>query len=157
PEPRLPCVLLLDTSGSMDGRPIEELNAGLLAYRDAVLTDPLATKRVEVALVTFGGTVRVLSDFTPIHAFFPPRLEASGETPMGAAIQQGLELLRQRKEAYRSHGIAYFRPWLFLITDGVPTDDWKAVPEQVRQGEDTKALSFFTVGVGSADFGVLRQ
>src|SRR5205085_6698812 len=125
PEPRVPCVLLLDVSGSMQGDPINELNAGLAAYRDSLAADNLAMKRVEVALVTFGGTVEVACDFTTAEAFHPLVLTAGGDTPMGAALLQGMEMLRQRKELYKAHGIAYFRPWLFLITDGGPTDAWK--------------------------------
>ena len=51
PEPRCPCILLLDVSGSMSGRPINELNAGLVTFRDELLADPLALKRVELGIV----------------------------------------------------------------------------------------------------------
>lgn len=54
PEPRCPCILLLDVSGSMSGRPINELNAGLVTFRDELLADSLALKRVELGIVTFG-------------------------------------------------------------------------------------------------------
>jgi hypothetical protein len=83
PEPRLPCVLLLDISGSMAGTPIAELNDGLIAYRDALVTDALAARRVEVAIVTFGGQVQTVCDFTTVEGFHPPTLAASGDTPMG--------------------------------------------------------------------------
>src|SRR3954453_14283218 len=96
PEPRLPCILLLDVSGSMMGNPISELNAGLVAYKDALAADSLASKRVEVAIITFGGQVQTACDFTTADAFHPPTLSAGGDTPMGAAIHQGLDLLRQR-------------------------------------------------------------
>src|SRR5262245_28888037 len=86
PEPRVPCVLLLDVSGSMSGRPIAELNAGVAAFRDALVADPLACKRVEVAVVTFGGSVQTASPFTTVAAFEPAPLRATGDTPMGAAI-----------------------------------------------------------------------
>lgn len=52
PEPRCPCVLLLDTSGSMQGAPIDALNPGLKAFRDDLNKDPLASRRVDVAVVT---------------------------------------------------------------------------------------------------------
>ena len=55
PEPRVPCVLIVDTSTSMQGPRIDELNKGLQAYKQELLADPLASKRVEVAIVTFGG------------------------------------------------------------------------------------------------------
>jgi uncharacterized protein YegL len=125
PEPRLPCVLLLDVSGSMQGDPIAQLNAGLATYKDELAADALASKRVEVAVVTFGGQVQTVCDFTTAEAFHPPTLDAGGETPMGAAIRDGLDMLQRRKELYKAQGIGYFRPWVFLITDGAPTDEWR--------------------------------
>ncbi len=157
PEPRCPCVLLLDVSGSMQGSPIAELNAGLTTYKDALAADALASKRVEVAIVTFGGQVQTVCDFTTAEGFHPPTLSAGGDTPMGAAIRHGLDMLRGRKDLINAHGLKYFRPWVFLITDGGPTDEWQSAAEQVRQGEAAKAFSFFAVGVEGANFDKLKQ
>jgi uncharacterized protein YegL len=157
PEPRLPCVLLLDVSTSMTGKPIDELNEGVRLYRNELLDDELASKRVEVAVVTFGGIVRTVCDFTTALAFDPPLLRTEGDTPMGAALSYGVSLVGRRKQAYRDNGIAYFRPWLFLITDGAPTDEWQRAAQEVRAGEEMKAFAFFAVGVEGADFDVLRQ
>ncbi|MDZ3934829.1 hypothetical protein UXB74_26505, partial [Escherichia marmotae] len=77
PEPRCPCILLLDVSGSMSGRPINELNAGLVTFRDELLADPLALKRVELGIVTF-GPVHVEQPFTSAANFFPPFLITDG-------------------------------------------------------------------------------
>ena len=156
PEPRCPCVLLLDNSWSMNGQPIVELNEGLAGFKEELLADSLAAKRVEIAIVSF-GPVQVVNSFQTAEHFTPPELTAQKDTPMGLAIMQGLELLSQRKALYREHGIPFFRPWVFLITDGAPTDDWKSAAAEVRKGEESRAFAFFAVGVEGANLDILQQ
>jgi uncharacterized protein YegL len=156
PEPRCPCLLLLDVSGSMAGEPIQELNAGLRAFRDELVADELASKRVEIACITF-GPVNVATGFEVASVFQPPWLKAEGETPMGAAITSGIELVRLRKEVYRTNGIAFYRPWIFLLTDGAPTDEWKNAATLVKEGEAGKAFALFAVGVERANMEILKQ
>ncbi len=156
PEPRCPCVLLLDNSWSMNGEPITELNQGLVAFKEELLADSLAAKRVEIAIVTF-GPVETINDFQTAEQFLPPCLTARKDTPMGSAIARGLELLDLRKTQYREHGIPFFRPWVFLITDGSPTDDWQAAAAAVRAGEEHRAFAFFAVGVAGANLDILQR
>ena len=124
PEPRCACLLLLDNSASMRGNPISQLNEGLKIFRDELVNDALASKRVEVGIVTF-GPVKIETDFISAQQFVPPELTVNGATPMGEAIETGLNMLRTRKDAYRKAGIAVYRPWVFMITDGGPTDSWQ--------------------------------
>jgi len=156
PEPRCPCVLLLDTSGSMGGRPIEALNAGLVTFKDELVADSLAAKRVEVAVITF-GPVAVTNDFQIATQFEPTPLQAGGDTPMGAAILQAFDVLKARKELYKSNGVSYYRPWIFLLTDGAPTDSWSEAARRVREGEASKSFAFFAVGTQDADFDTLKK
>ena len=133
------------------------MNAGLRTLKDELTADTLAAKRIETAIVTFGGSVQTSCDFTTAENFQPPILSAGGNTPMGAAILQGVQMLRQMKDQYKANGIHYYRPWIFLITDGEPTDVWQDAALQVKQGESAKAFSFFAVGVEEANFDTLRQ
>jgi len=156
PEPRCAFLLLLDTSGSMSERSITELNSGLITFKDELAADSLAMKRVEIAVITF-GSVKVESTFHTTDNFYPPTLRANGGTPMGSAIKEGIELLRQRKEEYRANGISYYRPWILLITDGGPTDEWKTAAASVHEGEAAKSFAFFAVAIEGANMDTLRQ
>lgn len=159
PESRCPVILVLDTSASMQGTPIEALNEGLAEFKFDVEQDALASLRVEVSLVTFGSVVQKKQDFVTIDDFTPPVLTAAGKTPMGEALQLALDSLEERKSLYRAHGISYYRPWFFLITDGAPTDGvlWQEAVEKVHQQEKDQHLSFFAVGVEGADRDILQE
>lgn len=156
PEPRCPCILLLDTSGSMSGAKIAELNRGLHTFAEELRSDAMAAKRVEIAIVTF-GPVQTVQHFVTADSVQPPSLVASGDTPMGAAIMNAVALVADRKANYKANGIGYYRPWLFLITDGAPTDDVRAAAAAIREGEASKSLMFYAVGVDGADMDRLSQ
>ena len=155
PEPRCACVLVLDTSASMGGAPIKALNEGIHAFAADVAQDPLARQRVEVCLMTFGGTVDVVHDFVTAGSFEPKTLTAGGGTPLGSAVDRAIDLVADRKATYKANGIAYYRPWVLLVTDGAPTDDWHKAAERVRQAEADSGLAFFAVGTEGADFETL--
>lgn len=156
PEPRCACILLLDTSGSMIGTKIAELNQGLRTFEEELRSDSMAAKRVEIAIVTF-GPVREVQAFVTADAFRAPVLTASGDTPMGAAILTGIALADERKRVYKENGIGHYRPWIFLITDGAPTDDVTAAAAAVREKEAGKGIMLYAVGVEGADMGRLTQ
>lgn len=161
PEPRCACVLVLDVSGSMKGEAIEALNRGVQSLIEELSADSLASRRVELSVVTFGNTVELVSDFkTPRHLSIE-RLEASGATPMGEAVVKAASLLESRKQEYKQEGLQYFRPWMFLITDGEPTDAgtsyWRQAIRIVHEGEKSGHLLFFGVAVNDADRSVLDQ
>lgn len=159
PENRCPVTLLLDTSASMKGEPIAELNAGLKSFQHHVATDELASLRVELSVVAFGGEVRMVQDFSTVDELGPPQLEAAGDTPMGAALDLGLKITESRKAVYRANGIHYYRPWVFLITDGAPTDGeaWQRAALDMQEADLTGRVTFFTVGVQGADMEILRE
>lgn len=157
PEPRCACVLLLDTSGSMSGESIAALNAGLQQFATEMREDRLAGKRVDVCVVTFGDRVDVVAEFGSAQDFYPQPLQAKGGTPMGEGIGVGLDLLATRQTEYRANGIVPYRPWIFLITDGAPTDSWARAATRIREGEARKSISFYAVGVDGADMDTLAQ
>lgn len=158
-QPRCPCVLVLDTSQSMaKDDAISKMNAALASLSADLSTDSLAMKRVEVALVGF-PPVQTLHPFSTPDEFAPPTLHAEGTTPLGAAVHHALRIIDERKRYYQSVHIDWYRPWIFLITDGEPDpgDDWRGAALAVRDAEARNKVAFFGVGVPGADMNVLRE
>jgi len=157
PTPRVPIALVLDTSGSMQGEPIAELNEGLKLFVEELKNDEIASSAAEVCVVTFGGEINFI-DFTPISSFEPVEFTAGGETPMGAAVLTALDLLERRKFIYKEAGVDYYQPWMVLMTDGMPTDSISHAVERVQTLLRDKKLVVFPIAVGpNASIPVLEK
>ena len=153
-EPHLACVLLLDTSSSMSGEAIDSLNRGLRDFKTQVSQDDIAQRRVDIAIVEFNDQVRIVQNFCPIPNMEPVTLHANGCTAMGAAILQAIDLVNERRRLYATLGTPCFKPWIFMITDGAPTDSIEEAIDKV-QSEEAKGkyghLKFFALGVKDYD------
>jgi uncharacterized protein YegL len=162
-QPHVATVLLLDASGSMSGEKIIAVNQGLRKFKEEIEADPLAASRVDLAVLAFGDIVKTAKDFGPVTSWEPSDLAANGGTPMGEAILRAVEMVETRKSAYKQMGIDYYRPWLFLVTDGAPTDMhpgdalWEKVVRAVHDGEKAHRFLFFSVAVDPCDASLLKQ
>lgn len=149
-EPHMACVLLLDTSGSMSGNPIASLNKAINDFKEQTSMDEQAQKRVDVAIIEFNDTARVVQDFTPLPQLKPVTLNATGCTAMGAAINLAIDKVKERNRAYANMGTPCFKPWIFMITDGAPTDDISSARQRILDEESKGThgkLKFWAVGV----------
>ncbi len=163
PDQRCPVVLLLDVSASMEGERIEQLLDGVEAFIEDVLDDALATKRIEVAIVTF-GPVEVHTNFTSVRNLSIDGIVVKYHTPMLEAVEKAIELIAARMEIYRQNNIQCHPPWIFLITDGEPTDSQgmpvnqkRQIAKLVRDGEENRMFEFFPIGVEDANMEVLNK
>ncbi len=158
PSARCPVALVLDTSGSMSGEPIDALNAGLQQFIEEVKHDDLARWSVELAIYSAGGRSTCLQPFAGIESIdgFSP-LHASGNTPLGSATLMALNDLEKRKQSYRNTGVPYYQPWLLIISDGAPTDDWQEAARRASQLSAQRKLVSLPIGVQGADLGVLSK
>jgi uncharacterized protein YegL len=115
-----------------------------------------------VAVVGFDDKIKVIQDFVTADRFQPPSITDLGSaTHMCAAIDTALDMIRDRKSVYRQNGITYYRPWVFMITDGEPmgetTVDVNRVADRVKEDENNKRVCFFAVGVEGANIETLRK
>ncbi|SDJ21954.1 vWA domain-containing protein [Billgrantia gudaonensis] len=156
PSPRCACMLVLDTSASMFGEPMRELNAGVQSFIAAIQEDDMAACSVELGVITAGGHVTEQLPFTTAMNISQCRqFTASGMTPLGEAMELALDRLDARTAAYRQAGVAYYQPWLVVISDGVPTDAWERVAARSRALAQQRKTVVIPVGVEEADLEAL--
>ena len=138
----------------MEGAPIDALNAGVRVFRDGLVKDALAARRVEVAVVSFDSEVTTVRPFTTVDEFEPPTLTAQGMTCMGSGIHRALDMINERKTQYRANGMVYFRPWVLMITDGEPQGEADLIVQEatrrIREEETRRSVAFYAVGVQNA-------
>jgi uncharacterized protein YegL len=158
PSPRCSCMLVLDTSGSMAGSPIAELNAGVQTFIKSVKDDDLASYSVELGVITAGGVVVEVSPFTAVSGIQGFKtLIATGTTPLGEAVELALQRIETRKNEYKQAGISYYKPWLVIISDGAPTDRWQEAARKAKDLSESRRLVSLPVGVKQADMAILEQ
>jgi len=146
---RTPLVLVLDCSGSMDGEPIAELNAGLVALAEAMKSDPTTSTRGRVLVIQFGGDSEVTQgEWQDAIEFTAPTLEANGTTPTGAAVKSALAAIEAQKTELKAAGIAYKRPVLMLLSDGNPTDEWESAADACQAAQAANKVTVFAIGIG---------
>ncbi len=158
-EKHVACVLLVDVSGSMSGRPIAELNEGLQEFGRALAQDAQARGCADVCIISFNSGIQMEVPFCPAANYMAPRLFAGGLTCMNQAILEGLNAIEERKSLYKSYGIPYFRPWIFLLTDGEPTDTEheRIAKQKLWEAINGKRVNFFPMGIGNANISKLKS
>lgn len=153
------CVLVLDVSGSMKGKPIEELNKGLQEFYDEISNDVTTSQRLEVSLITFSHVVKTIQEPALVENFTMPQLTAGGSTAMVNAVNAAIEKVAARKSWYKQTGQAYYRPWIILMTDGEPDDDQDVgtLARRIKQDTQDKRYVFLPIGVEGANMSILQS
>lgn len=161
PTPRIPVALCLDVSSSMDGEPIQELNAGVQQYLVEMQSDDLTLYSAETAVVSFASEAECVADFNTADRLQVPALKANGLTNMGAGLTMALDLLEQRKTQYKTTGVDYYQPILVVMSDGNPNGNRTVLEEavsRIRQQAEARRLTVVAVGIGSgADMNMLTR
>ncbi len=139
---RLPVYLLLDCSSSMTGQPIEQVRQGLRALLDDLSTEPMAIETVYLSVITFNSTAQQVIPLTELMQFKEPQIQASGATALGAALLLLTDCLEKevRKNTINQKGD--WKPLVFLMTDGMPTDAWEVAADTLKQQKIANLIAF---------------
>ncbi len=153
-EERCAVILVIDTSGSMIGNRIDLLNQAISSFHSTILADPQVATKVDIALITFSHYL-LWDDFVNANQFQPVHLRPDGGTVISFPLSVALDMVTKRKDTYRLNGISYHRPWIILITDGDPEhdtdEDIDEISRRLRQAEDLRQCSLFTITCGEAN------
>lgn len=152
---RLPVYLVLDTSGSMAGDPIEAVRMGVRALTSDLKTDPMAQETAYLSVITFSSSAQQVCPLTDVMSFQEPSLTASGSTALGHALEVLDEAIEREVRKSTSTQKGDWRPLVFLITDGQPTDQWHAGADRIKK---RRVGAFIALAAGAgADDSVLKQ
>jgi uncharacterized protein YegL len=155
---RLPIYLVLDVSGSMSGAPIEAVNNGLKDFEAALKNDPHALESAYVSIVTFESEAQQLTPLIEAGQFRAPVLDAQGGTSLGKALTLLGQCLEQDVKPKGPDHPGDWKPLIFLMTDGEPTDAWEGPAENLRSRPTTRAANLITIGCGpNVNVSTLKQ
>lgn len=156
PSPRCACMVVLDTPASMSGEAIKQLNRGIQHLIASIQQDEVATYSVELSVITAGGFVTEALPFTTVTSIDAiSEFTTNGGTPLGQATELALKRLEERKQEYKASGIAYYQPWLVIISDGAPTDSYTHIASKTKQYSEQRKLVVLPIGVDGADMNIL--
>jgi len=122
---KLPVYLLLDTSGSMVGEPIEAVKNGLSLLLSALRADPHALETVHLSVITFDSNAQQVVPMTDLAMFQEPTFTAKGTTALGAALTLLANCIDREVRKSTPEEKGDWKPLVFIMTDGQPTDDWQ--------------------------------
>lgn len=154
---KFPIFLVVDVSESMAGEPLTQLETGIRGVASDLMTDPYALETAWIGIIGFAGRPRTLTPLTELMDFTPPHLPVGGGTALGAALVHLMDEIDRNVTPTTKERKGDWKPLVFLMTDGVPTDDPSAAIARWKKNYAHRA-SMVAVSIGAgADEAMLRD
>lgn len=152
---RLPVYILLDTSGSMSGEPIEAVKTGVQSLVSSLRQDPYALETAFLSIITFDSSAKQIVPLTELPQFQMPTIEASGTTALGEALELVAKCRDQEVTKSTAEVKGDWKPLVFIMTDGEPTDDFNRGATEFKKRKWGMVIA---CGAGSgANMNILRN
>lgn len=155
---RLPVYLLIDCSESMAGPAIESVSKGVDSLVSELRGNPLALETAYLSVITFSRYAKQDVPLTEVMAFQPPKFSVRPGTAFGAALQLLVQCVNREVVKTTPTTKGDYRPLVFLLTDGQPTDDWQAAADMIKNARAPSIANIYAIGCGpDVDAAVLRR
>ncbi len=152
---KLPVYVLLDTSGSMMGEPIEAVKNGVQLMVSSLRQNPQAIETAFLSIITFDSIAKQVVPLTDLSSFQIPDIQASGTTAMGEALELVSNCIDREVASTTMEAKGDWKPLIFIMTDGIPTDNVQRGLTELKK-RPTAIVVACAAGSG-ADTSVLKQ
>ena len=152
---KLPVYLLLDTSGSMGGEPIEAVKNGVQIMISSLRQNPQAQETAYISVITFDSNANQIIPLTDLGSFQMRDIQATGSTSLGAGLQLVASCIDREVSKTTPETKGDWKPLVFIMTDGGPTDNWQSGLAEFKKRK-TGIVVACAAGNG-ADTNVLKQ